>query len=81
MPGSSEAEIGAVSMETYVSEGTCMETYLMETYVLMADRPQDYVTPNCKVTTNSIEGFHGMALKYRSNRIDLKHAHYCCKST
>ena len=48
--------------------------------ISMADRPQEYVTPNGKVTTNSIEGFHGMALKYRSKRIDLKHAHYCCKT-
>ena len=46
----------------------------------MADRPQEYVTPNGKMTTNSIEGFHGLALKYRSKRIDLKHAHYCCKT-
>ena len=35
----------------------------------MADTPQEYVTPNRKVTTNSIEGFHGLALKYRSERI------------
>ena len=46
----------------------------------MAGRPQEYVTPNGKVTTNSVEGFHGLALKYRSKRIDLKHAHYCCKT-
>ena len=39
----------------------------------MADRPQEYVTPNGKVTTNSIEEFHGLALKYCSKRIDLKH--------
>ena len=45
----------------------------------MAGRPQEYVTPNGKVTTNS-KGFHGLALKYRSKRIDLKHAHYCCKT-
>ena len=32
------------------------------------------------MTTISIEGFHGMALKYCSKRIDLKHAHYCCKT-
>ena len=29
----------------------------------MAGRPQEYVTPNGKVTTNSVEGFHGLALK------------------
>ena len=46
----------------------------------MAKRPQEYVTPNGKVTTNSIEGFHGLALKYRNKRTDLKHAHYCCKT-
>ena len=46
----------------------------------MADRPQEYINPNGKVTTNSIEGFHSMALKYCSKRLDLKCAHYCCKT-
>jgi len=46
----------------------------------MADKPQDYITPTGKVTTNAIEGFHGLALKYSGKRIDLEHAHYCCKT-
>ena len=46
----------------------------------MAKRPQEYVTPNDKVTTNSIEGFHGLALKYCNKRTDLKYAHYYCKT-
>ena len=48
--------------------------------ISMADRPQEYVIPNGKVTTNSIEGFHCMALRYYSKRIGLKHAHYGCKT-
>ena len=31
----------------------------------MADKPQEYITSTGKVTTNAIEGFHGLALKYR----------------
>ena len=46
----------------------------------MADKPQEYITPTSKVTTNAVEGFHGLALKYRGKRIDLGHAHYCCKT-
>ena len=46
----------------------------------MADKPQEYITPTGKVTTNSVEGFHGLALKYRGKRIDLGPAHYCCKT-
>ena len=37
----------------------------------MADRPQDYVTERGRVTTNSVEGFHGTALMYRDKRTDL----------
>ena len=37
----------------------------------MADRPQEHVTPNNKVTTNYIEGFHGLVLKYHSKCMDL----------
>ena len=46
----------------------------------MAKRPQEYVTPEGRVTTNSIEGFLGLALKYRGKRIDLHHTHYTCKT-
>ena len=46
----------------------------------MASRPQEYVTHDGKVTTNSLEGFHGLALKYRGKRIDLHHSHYTCKT-
>ena len=41
----------------------------------MADKPQEYITTTGKVTTNAIEGFHGLALKYRGKRIDLAHTH------
>ena len=46
----------------------------------MADRPQDYVTERGRVTTNSVEGFHGIALMYRDKRTDLGHSHYVCKT-
>ena len=46
----------------------------------MAKRPQEYVTPNGKVITNSIEGFYGLPLKCGNKCTDLKHAHYCCKT-
>ena len=49
--------------------------------VSMADWPQEYASLNSKVTTNSIEGFHGMALKYCSKRIDLKHVYIAAKPT
>ncbi len=46
----------------------------------MAARPQDYVSDHGRLTTNTIEGFHGLALVYRSKRTDLGHAHYTCKT-
>jgi len=46
----------------------------------MAKRPQEYVTPQGRVTTNSIEGFHGLALKYHGKKVDLHHSHYTCKT-
>ena len=52
----------------------------LELLKTMADKPQEYITPTGKVTTNSVEGFHGLALKYRGKRIDLGPAHYCCKT-
>ncbi|XP_065915443.1 uncharacterized protein [Dysidea avara] len=46
----------------------------------MAKRPQEYITPQGRMTTNSIEGFHGLALKYRGKKVDLHHSHYICKT-
>lgn len=42
----------------------------------MASRPQDYVSDHGRVTTNTVEGFHGLALRYRDKRTDLEHSHY-----
>ena len=42
----------------------------------MAKRPQEYITPQGRVTTNSIEGFRGLALKYHGKKVDLHHSHY-----
>ena len=41
----------------------------------MATRPQDYVSSRGRLTTNSVEGFHGLALLYRDKRTDLQHTH------
>ena len=46
----------------------------------MAARPQDYVSDHGRLTTNTVEGFHGLALMYRSKRTDLGHVHYACKT-
>ena len=46
----------------------------------MSKHPQEYVTAEGRVTTNSIEAFHGLALKYHGKRIDLHHTHYTCKT-
>ena len=46
----------------------------------MAARPQDYVSDRGRLTTNSVEGFHGLALLYRGKRTDLGHTHYVCKT-
>ena len=45
----------------------------------MATRPQDYVSDRGRLT-NTVEGFHGIAVMYRSKRTDLHHAHYVCKT-
>ena len=42
--------------------------------------PQDYVTPSGRMTTNTVEGFHGLALMYRGKQTDLEHTHYTCKT-
>ena len=46
----------------------------------MASKPQEYITTTGKVTTNAVEGFHGLAPKYRGKRIYLLIMHYCCKN-
>ena len=46
----------------------------------MAGKPQDYVSESGRMTTNAIEGFHGLALMYRDKRTDLSHSHYTCKT-
>ena len=46
----------------------------------MAARPQDYVSLGGRMTRNSVEGFHGLALMYRDKRTDLGHTHYVCKT-
>jgi len=46
----------------------------------MSARPQDYVSDHGRMTTNAVEGFHGLALVYRDKRTDLEHLHYSCKT-
>ena len=46
----------------------------------MAGEPQEYITTTGKVTTNAVEGFHSLALKYHGERIDLLSNHYRCKT-
>ena len=46
----------------------------------MSAHPQDYVSDHGRLTTNSVEGFHGLALVYRGKRTDLGHLHYVCKT-
>ena len=46
----------------------------------IAGRPQDYVSSRGRLTTNAVEGFHGLALVYRGKRTDLGHVHYVCKT-
>lgn len=46
----------------------------------IAARPQDYVSDHGRLTTNTVEGFHGLALMYRGKRTDLGHVHYVCKT-
>ena len=46
----------------------------------MSAHPQDYVSDHGRLTTNAVEGFHGLALVYRDKRTDLCHTHYSCKT-
>ena len=41
---------------------------------------QDYMSGHGRLTTNTVEGFHGLALVYRDKRTDLGHTHYICKA-
>ncbi len=45
----------------------------------MAAYPQDYISDHGRLTTNTVEGFHGLALLYRDKRTDLG-PHYTCKT-
>jgi len=47
----------------------------------IAKHPQDYSTPQERVTIDSIEGFHGLALKYHGKKVDFHHSHYACKTS
>ena len=46
----------------------------------MSAHPQHYVSDHGRLTTNTVEGFHGLALVYRDKRTDLCHTHYTCKT-
>ena len=46
----------------------------------MSKRPQDYITPRGRMTTNTVEAFHSLALLYGGKRTDLEHVHYTCKT-
>ena len=48
--------------------------------ISMTEKPQEYITTTGKVTTNAVEGFHSLALKYCGKRIDILSTHYCCKT-
>ena len=48
----------------------------LELLKTMAHKPQEYITPTGKVTTNSEEGFHGLTLKCCGKRIDLGLTHF-----
>ena len=43
----------------------------------MAARTQDYVSDHVCLTTNTVEGFHCLALRKQT---DLGHVHYVCKT-
>lgn len=61
---------------TCKTQATAFKTLLES----MAARPQDYISERGRLTTNTVEGFHGMALVYRDKRTDLGHKHYVCKT-
>ena len=46
----------------------------------MSDKPQQYIITAGQVTTNAVEGFHGLALKHHGKQIDLLNTHYYCKT-
>ncbi|KAJ7373322.1 hypothetical protein OS493_012913 [Desmophyllum pertusum] len=45
----------------------------------MAEKPEEYIGEKGR-TTNPAEGFHGTALAYRGEQIDLNCQHYECKT-
>ena len=47
---------------------------------LLQNMSEEYVKSKGKLTTNSIEGLHGLELKYQNKRTDLNTIHYCCKT-
>ena len=64
---------------------TCKSQVAPFQYLLqeMAACPQDYVSDRGRLTINTVEGFHGLALVYRDKqdkRADLDHTHYTCKT-
>jgi len=61
---------------------TCKSQVLAFTGVLeeMATHPEDYVSDHGRLTTNTVEVLHGLALVYRDKRTDLSHTHYVCKT-
>ena len=61
---------------------TCMAQAdgLKRLFEEMAAHPQDYVSERGRLTTNTVEGFHGLALLYRDKKTDLGHVHYTCKT-
>ena len=46
----------------------------------MVARAHEHITPQGRVTTNSVEGFHSLALKYHGKRVNLLHTHYTYKT-
>ena len=47
----------------------------------MVKQPQEYVTPEGQVTTNNVQGFHGLTLKYQGKRVDLNYTHYIYRTS
>jgi len=38
------------------------------------------VSDHGRLTTNTVENFHGLVLVYREKQTDLGHKHYLCKT-
>ncbi len=52
----------------------------LRSVVSRAAYPQDYISDHGRLATNTVEGFHGLALLYRGKKTDLGHVHYTCKT-